>query len=220
MLPVNHHAASSLGSEATTARAGLRAVDKKHGPEERDESPHRQVPRRPAATGDEDSKRDHRARHLGEGERDERASPPEGRAQHRHQLDVPPAHAAAAHDGDQQHHTPAHERTEAGLDNGWTPDRHRGQAQRVRQPGQRDDVGDDPDPQIKNHDQRERAEEWEKLPPPGGNTEPSKGQKGEAESQPRTAREGNRPGDLGEAARYFVDGDPVGGCPGISRGAG
>jgi len=206
--------------EATSAAAASRAVDEEYRPEERDEGAHRQVPGRPPATHDEEPKDYERAHDLREGKRGERASPPEGRAQHRHQLDVAPAHAAAAHDGDQEDHTPAHERTEPSLDHGWTPDRHRGQAQRVRQPWQRDDIGDDPDPQIKDHNQRERAEQREKLPPPRCHTKPPKGQQREAEGQPRTARERDRPGDLGEPTRYFVDGDPVEGCPGIKRGAG
>jgi hypothetical protein len=205
---------------AASVLAISRTVDQEDRPEERDESPDRHMAGRPAATHDEHPENYDRARDLRDGKCGERASPPEGRAQHSHQLDVAPAHPAAAHDGDQEDHTPAHERTEPGLDHGWIASRQRGQAQRVHQPWQRDDVGDDPDPQIKDHDQREPAEQREKLPPARGHTKPPKGQQCEAESQPRTAREGNRPGNLGEPARYFVDGDPVEGCPGINRGAG
>ncbi len=217
---LNRHAGCPRGSEAIGASATSRAVDEKYRPEECDESPHRQVPRRPSATHNEHPDNYDGAHDLREGERGERAFPPEGRAQHRHQLDVAPAHAAAADDGDQQDHPSAHEGAERGLDNGWIPGRQRGQAQRVCQPGQRDDVGDDPDPQVMDHDQRERAEQREKLPPPRSRAKPPKGQQGQAERQPPTTRERYRPRDLGEVPRYLVDGGPVEGSSGIKRGAG
>ena len=206
--------------EATSSLGTSRAVDEEYRPEERDESAHRQMPGRSPAAHDEHPENDDRAHDLREGKRDERASPPEGGAQHRHQLDVAPAHGATAHDGDEEDHSPAHERTESGLDHGWIPGRYRGQAQRVRQPWQRDDVWDDPDPQVKDHDQRERAKQREKLPPPRRKAKSPKGQQGERDGQSRTARERDRPGDLGEPTRYLVDGDPVEGGAGIKRGAG
>lgn len=220
MLPLSRYARCFRGSEATSAPAGSRGVDEEYRPEERDEGPNRQVPSRSSAAYDEKPENYHRAHDLGQGERGEGASPPEGRAQHRHQLDVAPAHASSAYDGDQKNHTAAHERTERRLDDGWIPCGHRGQAQRVRQPGQGNDIGDHPDPQIKDHDQREPADQRKKLPPPRRYANPSQSQQREAEGQARSACERDRPGDLGEPTRYFVDGDPVEGCPGINRGAG
>lgn len=220
MRSLGPYALRSRGPEVSNESARLWAVDEKYRPEERDESPHRQVPSRPPATHDEHSENDHRARDLRNREGDERALPPQSRTQHRHQLDIAPAHAATAHDGDQQDYTSTHERPEPSLDNGWIPGRQRGEAKRVGQPGQRDDVGDDPDPHVKDHHQRERDEQREKLPPPRTRAKPPKGQQGEADGQSYTPRQGHRPRDLGEAPRYLVDGDPGEGWSGIKRGAG
>jgi len=203
-----------------SARPRSRAVDEQYGPEEGDEGSYRQMPGRPAAAYHEEPEHDHGTHHLGEGQRRERASPAEGRAQHRHQLGIASAHTAAAHDGDQQDHPSAHERAEGGLHDGWTPGRQRRQTERVCQPGERDDVGNHPDPQVKDHNQRDRAEQRKKLPPPRSRPMPPKGQQGQADRQPHTTCERYRPRDLGEAPRYLVDGDPVEGSSGIKRGAG
>ena len=196
------------------------AIDEEHRAEQGDERPHRDVSGRPSTAHHEDQEHDHRACHLGQGERDEGAAPAEGRAQHSHQLDVAAAHAAPAHDGDQQHEAAAHQRAERGLEEGRTPLGQRGQAQGIRQSRQGDGIGDEANPQIEDDDQRQRGEQWQRLPPPRADAESQEGQQREAEGQSRTARERDRPGDLREPVPYLVDGGTVEPGSGTRRGAG
>jgi hypothetical protein len=212
--------AVKVGMATAVARSG--AIDEHDRSEEGDERSHRYVSGRTPTKYDEDAEDDRRAHHLGETQRDEGTTPAEGRTQHRHQLDVATAHAAPAHDGNPEHDTAAHEGAERRLEEGWGPAGQRGQAQGVRQRGERDDVGYQADLHIKNDDQRQRGEQGQKLPPPRGDTESQEGQQGEAEGQPRTACERERADDRREPVPYpyLVDGGAVEPGSGRRRGAG
>lgn len=210
--------AVKAGMSRTRAHSG--AIDEPDRSEERDERSHRYVSGRTPAKYNEGAQDDHRAHHLGQGQRDEGAAPAEGRTQHRHQLDVPTAHAAPAHDGDQQHETAAHQRAERGLEEGGIPLGQRGQAQGVRQPREGDGIGYQADPQIKDDNQGQRGKQRQKLPPPRNDTESQEGEHSEAKGQPRTAREWDRSSDLRESVSYLVDGGAVEPGSGRRRGAG
>jgi hypothetical protein len=209
--------AVKVGMLTAVARSG--AIDEHDRSEEGDERSHRYVSGRTPTKYEEGAEDDRRAHHLGKSQRDEGATPAEGRTQHRHQLDVTPAHAAPAHDGNHEHDTAAHEGAERGLEEGWAPAGQRGQAKGVCQRGERDGVGYQADPQIKNGNQRQRGEQRQKLPPPRGDTESQEGQQGEAEGQPRTACERERADDRREPVPYLVDGGAVEPGSGRRRGA-
>ena len=130
------------------------------------------MPGRPAAAYDEEPEHDHRAHDLREGQRSERASPAEGRAEHPHQLDVAPPMAprltmATSRTTPPPTSAPRADSTMVGLRAVSAA-----RPERVCQPGQGDDVGDDPDPQVEDHAQCERPEKREELPPPRSRAEP------------------------------------------------
>jgi hypothetical protein len=197
-----------------------RCVDDEHGPEQCDQGSHRQLAGRPTATHDDESDRHDRPGNLRQGERAERALPPERRAQHRHQLDVASPHAAPAHDGDQEDNPAAHQHAETGFDHGGTSPGHDGESQRVDQPGEGDHIGNQASAQVEDHHQGQRAEQRQKLPPARDDTESSNGQQREGEGQTRAAGERDRREELDEPTPYFVDGDPVEAGAWIRRGAG
>ena len=206
--------------EGADILAGSPPIGEKDRPEERDQGTDRHVLRRPPPTHQEDAEHDHRAHDLGEGQRDQGIPPAESRPQHRHQLDIAAAHSAAAHDRDEQHDACACEHADRGLGQGRPADADRSQPQGVRQARQRDDIRDDPGPRIEDDDHRERGEQRQDLPPSRHRAQASEGQQGEGDREPRRTRERNGAGELGETAPYLVDGDLVGGCSGIRRGAG
>ena len=203
----------------TTWSVWSRMIDQEHRPKECDERSHRHVPSRAPATGDEDAKYHHRAHHLRQGENDESIGPAEGRAQHRHQLDVATAHAASAHDSDQEHEAATHERSERGLGERRTLAGQHGPAQRIRQARERDAIRDPAHQEIEDDDHGKRDEQRQKQPPPRGYAKSQEAQHSEAEGQSRTARERDRSADLGELAPYLVDGGAVGPGSGRTRGA-
>ncbi len=190
-----------------------------HRPEERDEGSHRDVALRPPASNEQDGKNNRDARHLGKSQRDEGPSPAESRAQHGHQLDIASTNATPTDYGDEENDAPTRERANASLDQPWLIAGHGGQAERVRQSWQGDEVGDHPNPHVENDDHRQCHQQWQELPPARYRTQPSKGQQAKNQSEPSDARQGARSGDLDERALYFWDGDPVDGCPGLRRGA-
>jgi hypothetical protein len=214
------HASRSLRREAPSLRTASRSVDEEHRSKESDQGPDRHVSDRAPVTHDEDPKHDDCAHDLRQGQRDERAFPPERRPQHRAELDIAPAHASAADDGDEEYHAPAYQRAERRIDEGRTSLRDGSQAKRVSQPRQRDQIGDPASLQIKDDDHRHCSEQRQELPPPRGNAKSVKGKQREPEGQSRTEPERGRPNDLAESALYFVDDGPVGAGPGIKRGAG
>lgn len=220
MLPVSRHARTDSRPEVPNLWAASQRVDDEHRPKKRDQGPHRQLADRPTATRDDEPERYHRRGNLRQGEHAERALPPERRAQHRHQLDVASPHAAPAHDGDQENDPRAHQHAETGLDHGGTAPGHRGESQRVDQPGKGDHIGDQASAQVEDHHQGQRAEQGQKLPPARDDAESPNGQQREGQGQARAAGERERPEDLDERTPYFVDDDPVAAGAWIKRGAG
>lgn len=143
--------------------------------EDRDQGSDRKGRAGPPATGDGEAYGDQASHKLGQCQNHQRPLPSEACAQHRHQLDVASADRSWRNHCDHEEHSSPDERTQHRVSDGRNA-KGNGQDERVNQTGDRDEIGDNSGPQIKDYDQGKRDEQREQTVAPRRGPESPQGQ--------------------------------------------
>lgn len=168
-LPAAH---SPIAARRHAPSVGVR--HQRNGSQGGDDSANRQPTAKNCSQSHRDDDRHHQRDDLGEDKNCQRRLPAQGATYEDHEFQVASADATAAHDGEKEDRSAgdrrAHERAAKGRQSG-----QKCHQQDVDDRWQRDAVGDEPEVQVRYHDERQDYEKWDEAPSGGRRTEPQEG---------------------------------------------